>query len=76
MKAEPESPEQRKARLALEASCAGIGRTLREIMPPGSGFALIMFDFGEKGNMAYVSSAEREDMIRLFVEVLEKLRGQ
>lgn len=37
---------------------------LKAEMPEGIGFALFMFDFGEKGNIAYASSAKREDMIK------------
>ena len=76
MKLEPETPDERKARLALEAMCGKIGRKIGDALPPGVGFALILVDIGEQGNLAYVSSAERQSMIRLFVEVLEKLRGQ
>jgi hypothetical protein len=75
MKPEPETPNERKERLAVEAKCTDIGRKLGLAMPPGMGFALLMFDFGDKhGNVAYVSSAERQDMIRLFEELLGRLR--
>jgi hypothetical protein len=36
------------------------------------GFALFVFDFGEKGNLAYVSNAQRADMIAAVKEWLEK----
>jgi hypothetical protein len=75
MDAEPESPDDRKARLALEAVCAKIGRKIGDALPPGVGFALILVNFGEQGNMAYVASVARPDMIKLFGETLDKLRG-
>lgn len=39
------------------------------------GFALLMFDFGEGGNMTYVSNAERQDMIKALEECLGNLRA-
>lgn len=39
----------------LEASARGIGDVLREVMPEGVGFALVLFDFGDKGHITYVS---------------------
>lgn len=36
------------------------------------GFALFVFDFGERGNLAYCSNAEREDMIKTVEEWLAK----
>lgn len=44
-----ETEEERSERLKLEESMRRIGETLREVMPAGVGFALIMFDFGNEG---------------------------
>jgi hypothetical protein len=44
----------------------------RSALPPGVGFALFVFDFGEKGNLAYVSTAARADMLKAIREWLEK----
>jgi hypothetical protein len=38
------------------------------------GFALFLFEFGEKGAMFYMSDARREDMIRTLEEFLERQR--
>lgn len=49
-----------------------IGDELKAATPPGIGFAVLMFDFGETGNLAYVSNADRQDMIRAFKEFIAK----
>jgi hypothetical protein len=59
-------------RQELEEVCAGLAKdVIIPILPEGAGFALLLFDLGEKGNMAYMSSARRDDMI----EALEELIG-
>lgn len=75
MKAEAEDRETREARLSLQEATAEIARLLKETMPPGVGFALIMCDFGVAGSFAYAATVNREDMIRLYQEAIEKLRG-
>ena len=67
---EPEPP-----RLELEANCAELGRLLRKGMGPGVGFALVLFDFGPKGSMAYTGTGVRQDVIKMLAELLDKLRA-
>jgi hypothetical protein len=43
----------------LQASAQKAGRAIGSVMPPGAGFALFVFDFGESGNLAYISNADR-----------------
>ena len=38
-----------------------------------AGFVLLLFDFGRKGNMAYLSNAEREDAIQLLKEAIKHM---
>ena len=52
----------------IEAKLKEIGRMIGESLPSGQGFALQIFDFGDGGNLFYISNAQREDLIR----VLEK----
>ncbi len=47
---------------AVEAART-IGAELKRSLPPGVGFAVLVFDIGEKGNLAYVSNAERTSML-------------
>lgn len=51
-----------------------IGVLLRESMPKGYGFNLLVFNFGEGGNMFYTSNARREDMIRAMQEFIAKFQ--
>ena len=52
-----------------------IGALLRSACPPGYGFSLLIFSFGEGGNLFYTSNAQREDMIRAMQEFIAKFRG-
>jgi hypothetical protein len=52
------------------------GRALKETVPPGMGFTLFIFDYGtdaDPGNMFYLSSARREDMIKSMKEFIAKM---
>lgn len=78
---EDETPEQQAQRQEVEKICADIGRTIAGAVGDASrhagrhlGFTFLMFDFGEKGSMAYLSNANREDMIRMLTEVVQKLK--
>ena len=51
-----------------------IGKLLRIACPKGYGFSLLLFTFGEGGNMFYTSNAQREDMIRAMREFIQKHR--
>jgi len=68
-----ETPEQEARRLRLERQCADLGTVIGSCMPEGVGFAFVMFDFGGEGNMAYLSSGAREDLIKMLAELHEKL---
>ena len=50
-----------------------IGSALKK-HAPGYGFTLMLFSYGEGGNMFYLSSADREDMIRAMDEFKQKFR--
>ncbi|HEU5276808.1 MAG TPA: hypothetical protein VFU97_24340 [Xanthobacteraceae bacterium] len=65
----------------LEAICAMLGKSLADELNdtttgPPMGFLLMLFDFGPKGFNAYVSNANREDMIRLLREQIAHLEGK
>jgi hypothetical protein len=50
-----------------------IGQSLKSDMPRGWGFTLLMYSYGTnpKGGMFYISSAEREDMIKAMEEFIK-----
>lgn len=57
----------------LAAEAAGrIGVELKATLPKDVGFAVLVFDFGGKGNLAYVSNAHRGDMVRAMREFITK----
>lgn len=55
-----------------EDSMRKIGEMLKPILPEGMGFTFLLFDYGKEGNMFYISSAQREDMIKAMQEFIEK----
>lgn len=60
----------------VEAVCKNIGEAIARAANAagGLGFALVMFDFGPNGNMAYVSNANRVDFMKVLDELRAKLR--
>jgi len=62
---------EKQVRMVLETQCRDLAKHLAPKVPAGCGFALFLFDFGADGNTAYVSTAQREDMVRLVAEWLE-----
>ena len=47
---------------------------LKDAMPPGYGFSLLIFGFTPSNELFYLSSAQREDMIRTMQEFIAKFR--
>lgn len=64
----------KQVRLVLEKQTREIANVVKERVPAGVGFALFLFDFGADGNIGYVSTAQRDDMIRLIEEWLTKVK--
>lgn len=67
-------------RKQLESECFALGRKLKqelEVQPhtQNVGFALVLFDYGAAGNMAFVSTAQRMDCIALLKELIGKLEA-
>lgn len=56
----------------VEQLLKALGVTLGEMMPANYGFTLLIFEYGEKGNMFYISKAKREDMIESMKEFIKK----
>ena len=57
----------------LESTARVVGVRIEQALPPGVGFTLLLFTFGEGGWLTYLSSAQRADMIRTLREALAKL---
>jgi hypothetical protein len=57
----------------IEARLNEIGNRLRAYLEgTGHGFALLIFSFGEEGNMFYTSNAQREDICNAMREFIAK----
>ncbi len=56
----------------LEDLAKEVGRLIKDVMPKGVGFTLMIFTMGEGGWMTYLSSAERTTMIKAMKEFIEK----
>lgn len=55
----------------IEELLKELGIMLRKYVPSGFGFSLLIFEYNE-GSLFYISSAQREDMIKTMVEFIEK----
>jgi hypothetical protein len=60
----------------IEKKLRFIGSIIKKQLPKELGFTLMLFDYGEKGNMFYISSAQREDMIKAMKEFIAKNEKQ
>lgn len=56
----------------VESILRGLGTQLKKDMPKGMGFCLLMFDYGADGNMFYVGSGERGDVVNAMREFITK----
>jgi hypothetical protein len=54
----------------LEAKAREIGHRIGGALPAGVGFALLVFDFGAGGNLAWISNGERPDMVNALKEFI------
>ncbi len=69
---EGETQDETRERLGLEEACAKLGKEIGSKMPKGVGFAFLMFGFGPGQNIAYISNANRSDMLATMREFLAK----
>ena len=67
-----ESAADRFKRQSLEKEVAEMARAIIPNLPPGTGFLMVMFDFGARGSMAYAANGNRGDVIKM----LDELRGK
>lgn len=50
----------------------GIAKKVQDELPEGFGFVVLAFKFNEKGQMLYVSNANREDVVTSMQEFIKK----
>jgi hypothetical protein len=61
---------------AIREQGSSIGKIIAGVLPPGWGFALLIFPFNEGGGrMNYISNAPREDMLVALKELVARMEG-
>lgn len=59
----------------IEERLKDLGNRMRSACEgTGYGFALLLFSFGEGGNMFYTSNAQRDDIVNAMREFIEKVQ--
>lgn len=58
----------------IEATLKSLGMTIDKALPEGWGFALTIQSYGPKGSTFYVSNCDRRDMVKMFRELILKLK--
>jgi hypothetical protein len=71
-----ETDEDYKKRMELESIMRELSILVKSQIPQGVGFALLVFDFGEGGFLAYGSNAERQGMIHTVEEWLARVKDK
>ena len=56
----------------VKGKMQGIAKKVQDELPEGFGFVVLAFKFNEKGQMLYVSNANREDVVTSMQEFIEK----
>ena len=56
----------------IQGLLQAIGHRIREGLPPGYGFNLLIFNFGPGGSLFYLSNADREDMLTAMREFIQR----
>lgn len=60
----------------IEIAMKQIGEVIGKSLPKGWGFNLMLFDFGDKGSMFYMSNADRQDVIKQMREFIKKYKAR
>lgn len=56
----------------VKSRMQNIARKVKEELPDNFGFVVLAFKFNGKGEMIYVSNANREDVVKSMEEFIEK----
>lgn len=54
-----------------EKALKELGEELKKKVPEGMGFTLMLFDYGGGGNMFYISTANRKNMVEAMKEFIK-----
>ncbi len=53
-----------------------LAKTIDAALPDGCGFALLIVDYGDKGNLSWISNIERDDMIATMKDFIAASEGR
>lgn len=56
----------------MKTTLNNLGGVIGGALPEGWGFTLLLFRYGEGGDLFYISSAQRADVLQMMREFLEK----
>lgn len=59
----------------VKSRMQNIARKVKEELPDDFGFVVLAFKFNEKGEMIYVSNANREDVVKAMEEFAQKTKN-
>ena len=61
-----------------EVKAAGerLAKIIDAALPPGHGFALLIFEWGDQGNLSWISNAQRDDMIATMKDFIARHEGR
>jgi hypothetical protein len=62
-------------RKKLEDDVSRIGKGIGDRLAPGIGFTLLFFEFGEQKQLAYISNAQRDDMIKVLRQMADEIEA-
>ena len=59
----------------VERAAQEVAQRIGGAFPPGWGFALLAFSFGERGYLTHVSNCNRQDLVRVLRETADVLEA-
>lgn len=59
----------------VKQSLKRVGRLVSEMLPPGIGFGLFVYEQQEDGWLTYMSNSNREDFVRVLKDFIQRQGG-
>ena len=53
-----------------------LAKIIGKALPDGAGFALLIVDYGDSGNLSWISNVERDDMIATMKDFIAASEGR
>lgn len=68
--------KRKNNRKLLEGTSREVAQKIAAELPPGMGFAFMVFDFESGGHLAWISNATPETMLLALQEQIERLKSR